>query len=53
MPRWDDERGANLVEYALLVLLIALAALVAVQAMGAQHSELWSEIQSDLSGAGS
>jgi Flp pilus assembly pilin Flp len=37
----DDERGASLVEYALLVALIALVCLVAVQFLGsATGSEL-------------
>ncbi|MDH3189374.1 MAG: Flp family type IVb pilin [Acidimicrobiia bacterium] len=45
------EKGASMVEYALLVVLIAIVALVAVTVMGGQVSELYSGIGSDLLGA--
>ena len=38
------QRGAGLVEMALLMVLIVLVALVAVQFAGESNSELWSEI---------
>ena len=43
-----DDRGASLVEYALLVLLIAMVALVAVTVTGTQLSETYSDINSGL-----
>jgi pilus assembly protein Flp/PilA len=45
----DD--GASMVEYAILVVLIAIVALVAVRFMGQETSTLYSEISSDLAGA--
>ena len=46
-----DDRGASLVEYALLVVLIAIVAIVAVTFAGKQVSETFSEVGSSLSGA--
>ncbi len=46
--RIDDERGASLVEYALLVALIAVVCLAAVTALGTTASEKFSEIDSAL-----
>ncbi len=46
-----DEKGASMVEYALLVVLIAIVALVAVSFAGDQVSETFSEIGSGLSAA--
>ncbi|MFV1980709.1 MAG: Flp family type IVb pilin [Rhodothermia bacterium] len=43
-----DEKGASMVEYALLVVLIAIVALVAVSLAGTQVSETFSEIASGL-----
>ncbi len=40
------ENGANLVEYGLLVLLIALVAILAVSFAGDQNSVLYSQIAS-------
>ena len=40
--------GASLVEYGLLVLLIALVAILAVTFAGNQNSSLWSEIASSV-----
>ena len=47
-----DDRGASMVEYALLVALIAMVALVAVTLAGTELSETYSEIASGLEGAG-
>jgi len=49
----EGERGAAMVEYALLVLLIAIVALLAVQLAGGELSETYSEIASNLEDAGS
>ena len=43
-----DEKGASMVEYALLVVLIAIVALVAVSFAGEQVSSTFSEIGSGL-----
>lgn len=43
-----DEKGASMVEYALLVVLIAIVALVAVQLAGTEVSGTFSEIASGL-----
>ncbi len=43
-----DEKGASMVEYALLVVLIAIVALVAVQLAGTEVSSTFSEIGSGL-----
>ena len=47
----ESERGASMVEYALLIVLIAIVALVAVQLAGTELSETYSEIASSLSDA--
>ena len=44
-----EEKGASMVEYALLVVLIAIVALVAVQIAGTEVSETFSDIASGLS----
>jgi Flp pilus assembly pilin Flp len=49
----NEDRGASMVEYALLVLLIAMAALLAVTIGGNEVSESYSEISSSLQWAGS
>ena len=43
-----EEKGASMVEYALLVVLIAIIALVAVQLAGREVSTTFSEIASGL-----
>ena len=48
----DDERGASMVEYSLLVVLIALVALLAVELAGNELSTTYSEIASELQEAG-
>jgi len=49
----QKERGASMVEYALLVALIAIIAIVAVRTVGQQVSENFSQIQSELARANS
>ena len=46
-----EEKGASMVEYALLVVLIAIVALVAVAVAGNELSETYSEIASGVEGA--
>ena len=45
---WCGERGASLVEMAILLVLIAVVALIAVKYLGDSNSEMWSEIGSGL-----
>jgi Flp pilus assembly pilin Flp len=47
-----QERGASMVEYALLVVMIALVALAAVAIAGTELSETYSDISSSLVEAG-
>ena len=44
----QEEKGASMVEYSLLVVLIAIVALVAIQLAGNEVSETFSEIGSGL-----
>jgi pilus assembly protein Flp/PilA len=44
----NEDKGASMVEYALLVVLIAIVALVAVQLAGTQVSTTFSDIGSAL-----
>lgn len=56
MLKWaalKDETGASMVEYALLVVLIALVALAAVALTGNAVSTTFTEISTGLGGAGS
>jgi len=46
-----DEKGASMVEYALLVVLIAIVALVAVSLAGDEISSVFSEIATELENA--
>ena len=48
----DDDQGASMVEYALLVVLIAVVALVAVQLAGETLSSTYGDIASEVQGAG-
>jgi pilus assembly protein Flp/PilA len=43
-----DEEGATMVEYGLLVALIAMVALVAVQALGTHLSTLFSTVANSV-----
>jgi pilus assembly protein Flp/PilA len=49
----DDERGASLVEYAFLVGLIAIVCLVAILFLGSSTSAKFSNVASQVAGAGS
>ena len=46
---WDEDKGASMVEYALLVVLIAIVALVAVRLAGDAVSSTFDEIATELS----
>lgn len=48
----DEDKGASMVEYALLVVLIALVAIVAVQLAGNELSDTYSVISNELQEAG-
>lgn len=52
MRMLNNEKGASMVEYSLLVVLIAIVAFVAVELAGGALSETYSEISSDLANAG-
>lgn len=47
-----EDRGASMVEYGLLAVLIAIVALVAVQLAGTELSTTYSEIASGVGNAG-
>jgi pilus assembly protein Flp/PilA len=47
----QEDKGASMVEYALLVVLIAIIALVAVRFAGREVSSTFSEVGSGLQGA--
>ena len=49
--RWSDEWGASLVEYTLLVTLIAIAALLAITFFGATLAGEYSDISSAVASA--
>ena len=53
MQYLNSDKGASMVEYSLLVVLIAIVAWVAVDLAGSALSETYSEIGSDLVRAGS
>lgn len=51
VSRFQEDKGASMVEYALLVVLIAIIAIVAIRFAGNQVSSTFGEIGSELSGA--
>lgn len=46
--RFQDEKGASMVEYALLVVLIAIVAIVAIRLAGGEVSSTFDQIASEL-----
>jgi pilus assembly protein Flp/PilA len=48
----DSDRGAALVEYALLVALIAVACIVAIRTLGNESKSSFDETGSAIAGAG-
>ena len=52
LTHWiKEEKGASMVEYALLVVLIAIIALVAINLAGNEVSQTFSDISSALASA--
>jgi pilus assembly protein Flp/PilA len=47
----DSERGASLVEYALLVALIAVVCIIAITFLGGEASSKFSDVGSAVGGA--
>ena len=47
----DEDRGASMVEYALLVVLIAIIAIVAIRLAGNNVSSTFSNVGNQLTGA--
>lgn len=52
VSRFSDDKGASMVEYALLVVLIAIIAIVAIRVAGQQVSGTFDSIASELGRAG-
>jgi len=52
VARKDDDRGATMVEYGLMVALIAIVALGAVEVLGGGVSATFQEIADAITGAG-
>ena len=50
---FKEQRGASLVEYALLVALIAVICIAAISLLGSSASSNFSELGSAVSGSGS
>lgn len=48
---WKEEEGQDLIEYALLAALIALAAVVTMQTLASDINNIFGTIGSDLSSA--
>jgi len=48
MRLWDEEEGQDLTEYALLVVLLALAAIVSMKSLGSAISNVFSSAASNL-----
>ena len=44
----DDEAGQGMIEYALIIILVAVGALIALQVLGHATNNLYSNIQSSL-----
>jgi Flp pilus assembly pilin Flp len=47
---WEDEDGQDMVEYALIVVLLSTVAIVALQTVGGSALSLWNSISSTLAG---
>jgi pilus assembly protein Flp/PilA len=53
--RWQllrEQRGQGLVEYALIIVLVAIAVVVAITALGTQISSVFNSITTKLSNTG-
>jgi pilus assembly protein Flp/PilA len=49
---FTDEEGQDLIEYALIAVLISLAVVVALTAVGGQLNTVWGQVQTALGAAG-
>lgn len=47
-----SEEGQDLIEYALIIALIVIAAIVGMSALGGQISDMWTAIQEQLGSSG-
>ena len=45
---WQEESGATLVEYAIIVALISVAAITVIGVIGGQISDVFREIETEL-----
>lgn len=45
---WEDEQGQDLVEYALLVILLALGIVASIRSLGSAVSDAFSNASSNL-----
>ena len=50
---WKEEDGQDMVEYALLLAFVALAAVTVLSSVKTQISQLWSNVSGSLASAGS
>jgi Flp pilus assembly pilin Flp len=50
---WSEERGQSMVEYAIVVALIAIIAMAAVQAFGQGISQVFQQLLSKITSLGS
>jgi len=50
---WEDEKGQDLTEYALLLVLISLVAVAAMGTLGSAVSDAFSSASANLTGASS
>lgn len=48
----NDEEGQDLIEYSLIIVVIVLAAIVGMAALGGQIATIWSTITTQLGVAG-
>ena len=49
---WQDEEGATMVEYALMLALIAIVCILVVTTLGAKTAEAFNSAQEKLPGVG-
>jgi Flp pilus assembly pilin Flp len=47
---WEDEDGQDMVEYAIIVVLLSAVAIAAIQSVGSSVGSLWNSISSTLAG---
>jgi Flp pilus assembly pilin Flp len=47
---WEDEDGQDMVEYAIIVVLLSAVAIAALQTVGSSVGTLWNSVSSTLAG---